>query len=86
MACYKIALKNSAKKSLESLPKPVIHKITGLIDALTNNPYPSGYKKLMGSDHTYRIRTGDYRIIYSVFDEYLAIHIVKIGHRKDVYK
>jgi len=86
MVCYKIELKNSVKKSLANIPKPLINKITGLIDALANNPYPPGYKKLMGSDHTYRIRTGDYRIIYSVFDGCLTIHIVKIGHRKDVYK
>lgn len=86
MACYKVELKNSVKKSLASLPKSVINKITGLIDALANNPYPSGYKKLIGSDHTYRIGTGDYRIIYSVFDDCLTFHIIKIGHRKDVYK
>jgi mRNA interferase RelE/StbE len=86
MVCYKIELKKSVKKSLASLPKPLINKITGLIDALANDPYPPGYKKLIGSDHTYRIRTGDHRIIYSVFDDCLTIHIIKLGHRKDVYK
>jgi len=86
MACYKIELKTSAKKSLANLPKPVIKKIAGLIDELVGNPYPSGHKKLAGSDHTYRIRSGDYRIVYSIFDEALVIHIIKIGHRKDVYK
>lgn len=86
MACYKIELKTSAKKSLANLPKPVIKRITGLIGNLEGNPYPSGHKKLAGSEHTYRIRSGDYRIVYSVFDDFLIVHIIKIGHRKDVYK
>ncbi len=86
MACYKIEIKTSAKKSLSNLPKSVIRKLTDLIGALADNPYPSGHKKLVGSEHTYRIRSGDYRIVYSVFDDLLIVHIIKIGHRKDVYK
>jgi mRNA interferase RelE/StbE len=62
-------LKPPLKKSLANLPKPVIKKMAGLIDELAGNPYPSGHKKLAGSDHTYRIRSGDYRIVYSIFDE-----------------
>jgi mRNA interferase RelE/StbE len=86
MACYKIELKTTAEKSLANLPKTVIKKIVDLIGKLAGNPYPSGHKKPISSDHTYRIRSGDYRIVYSVFDESLIIHIIKIGHRKDVYK
>ncbi len=86
MACYKIELKTSAKKSLANLPKSVIKKLTELIGKLADNPYPSGHKKLVGSEHTYRIRSGDYRIVYSVYDAVLIVHIIKIGHRKDVYK
>lgn len=86
MACYKIEIKTSAKKSLAHLPKPAIKNLTDLIDKLSDNPYLTGHKKLVGSAHTYRIRSGDYRIVYSVFDESLVIHIIKIGHRKDVYK
>jgi len=86
MACYSIDLKKSARKSLLSLPKPVIQSLARLIDSLTENPYPSGCKKLSGSDHTYRVRHGDYRIVYSVFETSLIIQIVKVGHRKHVYR
>ncbi|MFZ2726076.1 MAG: type II toxin-antitoxin system RelE/ParE family toxin [Methylococcaceae bacterium] len=86
MACYKIEFKASAKKQLLQLPKPIINKVSALIDILATNPHPIGHKKLVGSDSTYRIRCGDYRIIYSVFEQRLIINIVKIGHRKDVYK
>ncbi|MDD5319033.1 MAG: type II toxin-antitoxin system RelE/ParE family toxin [Methylococcales bacterium] len=68
------------------MPKQVVKKLTRVIEELADNPHPAGHKKLIGSDHTYRIRCGDYRIVYSVFDDCLIIHIVKIGHRKDVYK
>ncbi|MDD2725074.1 MAG: type II toxin-antitoxin system RelE/ParE family toxin [Methylovulum sp.] len=68
------------------LPKPIIQSLTPLIDSLSGNPYPSGCKKLSGLDHTYRIRHGDYRIVYSVFDTRLIVQIIKIGHRKDIYR
>jgi mRNA interferase RelE/StbE len=86
MTSYSIEFKKSAKKSLLSLPKPAAQAISLLIDALSENPYPPGHKKLVGSEHTHRIRSGDYRVIYSVFDKRLIVQIVKIGHRKDVYK
>ncbi len=86
MTCYNIEFKASAKKELLKLPKTILKKLSVVIDDLANNPYPSGYKKLTGSDHTYRIRCGDYRVVYSVFDDRLIIHIIKIGHRKNIYK
>ncbi|MDD5268104.1 MAG: type II toxin-antitoxin system RelE/ParE family toxin [Methylococcales bacterium] len=86
MTCYSVDFKKSAKKSLLSLPKPVIQNISRLIDALSENPYPAGHKKLSGSEHTYRIRCGDYRVVYSVFNTQLIIQILKIGHRKDIYR
>ena len=86
MVCYSVEFKKSAKKSFLTLPKPVIQHITRLIDALSENPYPAGCKKIAGSDHTYRVRQGDYRIVYSVFNARLIVQIVKIGHRKDIYR
>ena len=86
MTCYSVDFKKSAKKSLLSLSKPVIQNISRLIDALGKNPYPAGHKKLSGSEHTYPVRHGDYRVIYSVFNTQLIIQILKIGHRKDIYK
>ena len=55
------------------------------MEALATNPFPSGCIKLSGSDRAYRIRVGDYRIIYEFLDEILTIEVIKIGHRRDVY-
>jgi mRNA interferase RelE/StbE len=64
MDSYSIEFKKSAQKSLFNLPKPVIQNISRLIDTLSENPYPVGHKKLAGSEHTYRVRSGDYRVVY----------------------
>lgn len=86
MTCYSIEFKKSAKKALLNLPKPVIQSISRLIDSLSETPYPDGCKKLSGMANTYRVREGDYRVIYSVFNTQLIVQIVKIGHRKDIYR
>jgi mRNA interferase RelE/StbE len=86
MASYKVEWKNSAYKELQKLPRPMIERVVEAVDDLAINPYPSGIKKLVGSDHSYRIRVGDYRIIYDVVDNKLLIHIVRVRHRKDAYK
>ena len=86
MACYTIELKPKAAKELRKLPIPIIRKIASKIDQLALNPYPKGCKKLTGSEHSYRVRIGDYRVIYTVFDDKLIIQVIKIGHRKDIYR
>ena len=86
MTCYKVELKKTAEKSLLKLPKPVIAKVIDLLQGLADEPRPNGCKKLTGSTNTYRIRTGDYRVVYSIFDDVLIIDVVKIGHRKEIYK
>jgi len=86
MAFYKIEWKNSAKKELKKLDRNVIPKIITAVESLASEPHPAGHKKLQGSEHTYRIRTGDYRIVYSIEDQILLIEIIKVGHRKDIYK
>jgi mRNA interferase RelE/StbE len=85
---YKIEITESANKSLNKLPKKEQQKIEEKIDFLIENPKPDGYKKLQASkNHSlYRIRSGNYRIIYTIKQEVLIILIVEIGHRKDVYK
>jgi mRNA interferase RelE/StbE len=83
---YKIAFSKSANKELSRLPKNIYLKVEVSIDGLIENPRPSGCKKLVGSKNTYRIRVADYRIIYDVYDDIIEILIIKIGHRKDVYK
>ncbi len=86
MASYKIEWKNSAYKELQKLPRPLITKVIAAVQDLSNNPYPSGVKKLIGSEYSYRVRIGDYRIVYEVFENRLIIEIVRVRHRKDVYR
>jgi mRNA interferase RelE/StbE len=86
MATYKIEWKRSALKELEELPSPMISKVVSAVDNLSSNPFPQGVRKLMGSESSYRIRLGDYRVLYSVIEKRLIIEIIRVGHRKDVYK
>ena len=85
MANYKIEIKKSAAKEISKLPKVALRRIVDKIQTLSSDPRPSGCKKLSG-DEKYRIRVGVYRILYSVDDEIVVIFIVKVGHRKDIYK
>jgi mRNA interferase RelE/StbE len=86
MASYKIEWKSSAAKELRKLDKGVIFRIIKAVDELSKNPIPSGSRKLRGAEFTYRIRTGNYRIIYSIHSNKLIIEIIRIGHRRDVYR
>ena len=83
---YKIIWKDSARKELKSLPKKQIALIVAKIDALAHNPFPHGSVKLANSENSYRIRSGVYRVIYSVFEEILTVEIVRVKHRKDIYR
>lgn len=87
MESYKIVFKASAEKDLRKLPKTVLLSILAAIDALSVNPYPKGTKKLKGiAIPSFRIRIGNYRVIYQVNNQELIVHIVEIGHRKEIYK
>ena len=83
---YKIEWKQSAKKELKKLKKAVIPRIIKVVESLSINPHPTGSRKLQGSEHLYRVRLGDYRIVYSVENKILLIEIIRIGHRKDIYR
>lgn len=85
MDSYEIEWKRSAVKELKQLPKEMIARILQAVTKLADDPFPAGVKKLVGSEHTYRIREGDYRVIYDVLSKTLVIEIVRVGHRKDVY-
>jgi mRNA interferase RelE/StbE len=82
---YNIVIKKSALKELSLIPAPYNVKIVKAIDNLAQNPRPTGVKKLKGEE-AYRIRVGDYRIVYSIEDTIKILVIQRIGHRKDVYK
>jgi mRNA interferase RelE/StbE len=86
MASYKVQWKKSAQKELRKLNKDAILKILEVVDRLADDPHPEGSGKLRGSQHTYRIRMGDYRILYSVKSEVLTIEIIRVGHRKEIYR
>jgi len=83
---YRIEFVKQAAKQLKSLPSEEQQKIKIKIDALTNVPRPDGVVKLTGEDNIYRVRVGNYRIIYSIQDEQLLVLVLKIGHRRDVYQ
>ena len=83
---YEIEIKSSAQKELAKLPRNIADKVIENIRALANDPRPDGCKKLVGTDYAYRIRINNYRVVYSIFDQQLVIQVIKIAHRKDVYK
>lgn len=86
MTKYKIIVTQTAEKALYKLPKKIIPKILGAIQALSMNPYPTACRKLTGEKDTFRIRVQNYRIIYEIHGATIEIKILKIGHRKDVYR
>ena len=85
MAKYKITIKKSAAKELEDIPKKDLRKIIKRIQSLAQNPRPPGSQKLSGKDR-FRVRQGNYRIVYSIKDKDSIIDIVKIGHRREIYR
>ena len=85
MAAYSLFLKESVQKDFYRIPKRDLRKILTRIKSLANDPRPSGCEKLTGQDR-YRIRRGRYRIVYAVQDEEHTVTVVKVGHRKDIYR
>ncbi|MEZ0486223.1 type II toxin-antitoxin system RelE family toxin [Fibrella aquatica] len=85
MASYSITIAKSAEKELAKLPIDVIDRIQLAVNALAIEPRPTNCKKLKGFKNLYRIRSGDYRIVYSIEDQVLSIEVVRIGNRKDIY-
>lgn len=83
---YEIIILPAAEKELRKLPLPVFHKIDEAILKLKDNPRPTGCKKLQGYADTYRVRAGNYRILYRVEDKKLVIEVIRVADRKDVYK
>lgn len=87
MARYSVRLKTSAAKEIEAIePKKVRHRIVERIGRLADDPRPPGCEKLSGRLDRYRVRQGVYRIVYSIEDRELIVYVVKVGHRRDVYR
>ena len=85
MAEYKIFLRRSVKKDLSSIPKNDLKRILEKIKSLAVDPRPTGCEKLSGQEK-YRLRQGNYRIVYSIQDSELNVWVVKVGHRREVYR
>jgi mRNA interferase RelE/StbE len=85
MSKYSVVLSNKAKKQLDKLSDYIALPIIQSIGELENDPRPAGCKKLKGREG-YRIRTGNYRIIYDIIDHQLIVDVITLGHRKDVYE
>jgi mRNA interferase RelE/StbE len=83
---YKIEWKHSAKKELKRLNREDIPRIIEAVENLSIDPYPIGSRKLQGCEQLYRIRVSNYRVVYSVKNKILLIEIIRVGHRKDIYK
>ena len=85
MAEYSIYFKESVEKELRAIPKKNLRKILHRIQTLAKEPRPHGYEKLTGQER-YRVRQGRYRIVYSIQDNKLTVWVVRVGHRKEIYR
>jgi mRNA interferase RelE/StbE len=83
---YQVLIVRSAERQLKKLPPPAQRKIAAVIMSLAIEPRPYGSKKLTGTANSYRVRVGDYRIIYDIFDREIVVSVLKLGHRKDIYR
>ncbi|MFH0793860.1 MAG: type II toxin-antitoxin system RelE/ParE family toxin [bacterium] len=86
MADYAITFARSARKELESLDRPLVERILHKIESLTHDPRPRGCRKLKGADVLWRIRVGDYRVVYAIFDSSRRVDITAVRHRSKAYE
>ena len=81
---YQLVIDRYAQKQLGKIPPPYFNRIVKAVNELVKEPWPYGYRKLTGRSG-YRIRVGDYRIIYNIEDKVLTVFVIEIGYRKDIY-
>jgi len=86
MAFYTITWRKSTKKDFRKIPEEDAREILEAVEALAVNPFPNASTKLLGTLDVYRIRAGKYRVIYEVHGNELVIEVIRMGHRKDVYR
>lgn len=85
MGRYRVVFRKSVAQDMRRIPNRDLRRILAAIDSLSEDPRPSGIEKLSGQER-YRMRQGDYRIIYEIRDDEVIVVVVKVGHRKDVYR
>lgn len=83
---YRVDLTTAAARDVKRLPKDIQKNVISAINALADDPRPQGYEKIEGPGDVYRIRCGDYRVLYQVFDDVLTVLVVRARHRREVYK
>jgi len=83
---YRIEFKRSAKKELAAVDPSMRQRIANAIDALASDPRPAGCTKMAGFEQAWRIRIGDYRVVYEITDEVLLVLVVAVAHRREVYR
>lgn len=83
---YEVKFSKGAKKQFRKLPLDVQERIQTKINDLAIEPRLNGVKKLQGDDNSYRVRVGDYRVIYELDDDVLIVTVIKVGHRNEIYK
>ena len=83
---YSVVFKRSAMRQLKRLPQNIQRRIADAVDRLADNPRPHGYIQMETDDILYRIRVGDYRIVYEIIDNQLVVLVIRIGHRREVYR
>ena len=83
---YSVTVMRRAQRQLEAISTPLFEKIEEKMLSLANNPRPPGCKKFRGADRVWRIRIGDYRVLYEIDDDASIVIVIKIGHRGDVYR
>jgi mRNA interferase RelE/StbE len=86
MASFNLQWRTSTKKDLRRIPRDAISRIVAEVAKLADEPLPRGSEKLTGSERTYRIRVGDYRIVYELLRDAKVVEIQRVRHRKDVYR
>jgi mRNA interferase RelE/StbE len=86
MGSYRVELTRSAERDLRRIDKSQVPTIYRRLEGLSEDPRPHGVKKLSGADRTYRIRIGDYRIVYEIEEDILLVLVIRVAHRKDVYR
>lgn len=83
---YEVWFAPAAERDFKKLPRAAQVRLKKHIDALSGDPRPSGVAALSGEEHLYRIRAGDYRVVYAIQDEVLLLLLLRVGHRRDVYR
>jgi mRNA interferase RelE/StbE len=83
---YRIDFAPAAVRQLRKLDPPARRRIQAAVELLAEEPRPAGAKKLVGGESEWRVRTGDYRIIYEIHDQMLVVLVVAVGHRREIYQ